>query len=238
MTFPTFGPGHLVVLVAVPLAAWVLSALVRRRPGAARPIRLVLAAALAGVELAGYVHAARSGALHPPHGLPLDLCDVVPWVTVWALVSAHPWPLEIAWFLGVAGSGMALLTPDVGAEPVSWGSAKFFAAHGVVVGAALFLALTGALRPRPGAWWRAFLWVNAFAALVAIFDARFGTNYMYLREKPASGTLLDLLGPWPFYVLAAEPVALLLLFLLDLPFHGWRRGPAGATRTDGGSKTR
>jgi hypothetical protein len=33
-------------------------------------------------------------------------------------------------------------------------------------------------------------------------------------------------------VLAAEPVALLLLFLLDLPFRGWRRGSAGRARAD------
>jgi hypothetical integral membrane protein (TIGR02206 family) len=89
--------------------------------------------------------------------------------------------------------------------------------------AVLYLAWSGALRPRAGAWWRAFLYVNVYAALVALFDARFGTNYMYLREKPRSGTLLDLLGAWPWYVLAAEPVALLLLWGLELPFRAGRR---------------
>jgi hypothetical integral membrane protein (TIGR02206 family) len=141
------------------------------------------------------------------------------WVTAWALVTARPFALELAYFLGLAGSGMALLTPDVGAEFPSWAAAPFFLTHGGVVAAVLFLAWSGAFRPRRGAWWKVFLWVNAYAAAVALFDARFGTNYMYLREKPASASLLDVLGPWPWYVLAAEPVALVLLLALDAPFR-------------------
>jgi len=224
--FPTFGPAHLASLVAVPLAAAALAALVRRRPGAARPIRGALAAGLAANELAWYVHALAQGWVRPPHGLPLDLCDVLLWLTVWALAAPRPWTLDVVYYLGLAGSGMALLTPDPGAPLGSYGGAKFFLAHGGVVGAILFLVLSGALRPRPGSWWRAFLWVNLYGALVAVFDWAFGTNYMYLREKPAAASLLDGLGPGPWYVLAAEPVALLLLWLLHLPF----RGGGGATR--------
>jgi hypothetical integral membrane protein (TIGR02206 family) len=106
----------------------------------------------------------------------------------------------------------------VSADFPSYVATKFFVAHGGVVAAILYLVLTGALRPRPGAWWRVFLYVNVYAAVIALFNARYGTNYMYLREKPQAGSLLDLLGPWPWYVLAAEPVALLLMWLLHLPF--------------------
>jgi hypothetical integral membrane protein (TIGR02206 family) len=156
---------------------------------------------------------------------------VLLWLTVWALVAPRPWLLEVVYFLGLAGSGMALLTPDVGDALASYAGAKFFLGHGGVVAATLFLVLAGALRPRPRAWLRVFLWVNAYAAAVALFDWRFGTNYMYLREKPESATLLDVLGPWPWYVLAAEPVALLLLWLLDLPFRRGRPyAPARGTR--------
>ena len=226
--FPTFGPAHLAILAFVPLAAIALAALVRRRPRAERPIRLALAAALAANELAWYVHGWEAGWLRPPHGLPLELCNVVLWLTAWALVAPRTWLLELVYYLGLAGSGMALLTPDPGAPLSSYAGAKYFVSHGGAVAAILLLVLGGRFRPRPDAWWRAFLWLNAYAALVALFDARFGTNYMFLREKPVSASLLDALGPWPWYVLAAEPVALLLLWLLHLPFRGG--GGAGAAR--------
>jgi hypothetical integral membrane protein (TIGR02206 family) len=219
VSFRPFGPAHLAVLAAVPAAAATLAAVVRRRPAAARGIRVALAVAIAANELVWYGHVLAWGWVHPPHGLPLDLCDVVLWLTVYALVAPRTWALELVYYLGIAGSGMALLTPDVGAGLASYPGAKFFASHGAVVASVLFLVWTGGLRPRSSSWWRVFLQLNAYAALLALVNARHGTNYMYLREKPEAGTLLDLFGPWPWYVLGGEVVALALLWLLYLPFR-------------------
>jgi uncharacterized membrane protein YwaF len=54
-------------------------------------------------------------------------------------------------------------------------------------------------------------------------NVAFGTNYMYLLRKPSAPTLLDHLGPWPWYLAGAELVGLLLFLLLYLPFR--RRRP-------------
>jgi hypothetical integral membrane protein (TIGR02206 family) len=223
VTFTPLGPAHLAALAAVPAIAWALATAARRHPGAASPIRRVLAVAIAGTTVAWYAHVVRAGGLRPPHGLPLDLCDVVLWVTVVALAAPRPWALEAAYYFGIGGSGMALLTPDVAADAPAYAAVQFYVGHGLVVAAVLFLVLAGALRPRPGSWWRVFLAGNAWALAVGAFDLAFGTNYMYLREKPAAGSLLDLLGPWPWYVLAGDAVALLVMGLLYLPF---RRAPA------------
>lgn len=212
------GPVHLAIVAAILVAAGVLSALARGRPGTERTVRLALAGSIAAMELAWYGYVVAQGWVRPPHGLPLDLCDVVVWLTVLALVRPAAWARDAVWYLGVGGSGMAVLTPDLGAALPSYPAVTFFLTHGAVVAAALFLVWSGAHRPRPGSWWRVFVWTNAYAAGVGAFDAAFGTNYMYLCEKPRSATLLDWLGPWPWYLLGGEAVAFVLLGLLYLPF--------------------
>lgn len=155
----------------------------------------------------------------PPHGLPLELCDVAVWLAVAALAGGPAWTGEALWFTALAGTTQALLTPDLGVPWSSYPAVKFFLGHGGTVAATLFLVFAGRLRPRRGAWWRVLLLVDAYAASMLALDLAAGTNYLYLRAKPAAPSLLDWLGPWPWYLLAAEALAAGAFFLLELPFR-------------------
>src|SRR6185295_10788000 len=100
---------------------------------------------------------------------------------------------------------------------------SFFALHGLVVAAAAVLVFGFGCRPRAGAPWRVFLITNAYAAVVGLVDLALDANFLFLRGKPAAPTLLDWLGPWPAYILAAEALAAVLFMALDLPFRAGRR---------------
>jgi uncharacterized membrane protein YwaF len=43
-------------------------------------------------------------------------------------------------------------------------------------------------------------------------------NYLYLRHTPGVHSLLDVFGPWPWYIIGAAGVALAAFLVLDLPF--------------------
>jgi uncharacterized membrane protein YwaF len=58
--------------------------------------------------------------------------------------------------------------------------------------------------PRPGALWRAYAITAAVAAVAAMATVLTGGNSMFLGRKPAGGSLLDVMGPWPVYIVMAR----------------------------------
>jgi hypothetical integral membrane protein (TIGR02206 family) len=218
-----FGPAHLLILISIPLIAAGLAQWCRQRSYAARAIRYSLATFLAVNELIWYVYRIRVEGFHFPQGLPLNLCDVTLWVTVVAAYSLKPLAFEIVYYAGLAGSGMALLTPDLWMPLWSYPTIYFFLAHGMAVATVLMLVWGGLAAPRPRSFWKVLGIVNAYAAAIGLFDAIFRTNYMYLRQKPGVASPLDYLGPWPVYLAGGELLALALFWLLWLPFKGTAR---------------
>lgn len=92
-------------------------------------------------------------------------------------------------------------------------------AHGPIVTGALFLVWSKLARPQPGSVGRAMLALNIFAVIAGAFDFIFKTDYMYLRAKPQNASLLSLLGPWPWHILAAEGAAFAIFLPLYLLFR-------------------
>lgn len=221
--FRIFSLVHLVILAAIPLIAMVLAASARAHLMHARRISLSLAAFLTVNEIIWYSYRYSTEGVRFPEGLPLQLCDAMVWMAVAALLSGKQWVFETAFLVGIAGAGMALITPDLWAPLRSYPSVYFFLAHGGIVAAMLYLNWSGARRLAPGCVWRVFLTVNLFAVFVGTFNAIFGTNYMYLCRKPQGASPLDYFGPWPFYILGGEALALMMLWMLWLPFTWARR---------------
>jgi hypothetical integral membrane protein (TIGR02206 family) len=129
--------------------------------------------------------------------------------------------VELAYFAGAAGAGMALLTPNLWSPWPSYPALYFFVAHGGIVIAVALLACGGYARFHPGAVWRSFGLVLGYAALVGAVNAAFGSNYMFLCRKPDNPSLLDRMGPWPCYLAGGAAVGLALFWLLWLPVRHW-----------------
>lgn len=218
--FKLFGPTHLAILGSVPLLAGLLAYAQTKLAPASRALRICLACVILLDSAVYYGVLIARGQLTFPDHLPLELCDASLCLVILALFTLNKTVFDLAYYGALAGATMALLTPNLWEPFPSFTTVQFFVDHGLIVVGVLFLAWSALARPRPRSVLRAMVAVNLFAVCVGTFDYAFKTDYMYLRAKPPNPSLLDVLGPWPWYLAATEFVACGVFLLLYLPF--WR----------------
>jgi hypothetical integral membrane protein (TIGR02206 family) len=220
---------HLAV-VALTLVGTVVACLLARRDPKAAWVPWFLRA-LAAVQIvnavATQVWLVRAGKWTAASSLPLQLCDAAIVASVVASLRPSPLAFELAYFWGLGAALQGLITPAIVErfpEPVYL---QFFVVHVGLPMTAAFLAFGLGMTPRQHSVFRLMLWTNAFAVIAGIACWLTGGNYMFLRTPPPTGSVLDHLGPWPWYLLAAEVIAAAVFAALALPFV-FRRRRAGA----------
>jgi hypothetical integral membrane protein (TIGR02206 family) len=165
--------------------------------------------------------------LSPRGDLPLHLTDAATIAAVIALWRGSPLAFELTWFWAGSATVQALLTPDLRQPFPDYRWWWFVISHAGVVVAAVLMAWGMRRTPRRGSVPRVFAGSLGVTALAAAGTLLFDGNYMFLRRKPPGASLLDLMGPWPWYIVSAAALALALFWLLDRPFDGRRRARTG-----------
>ena len=196
----------------------------RAHPGAwivlfARTLSVLIFAAYLAENIAIVVR----GTWSLERSLPLQLTDAVTIIAAAALWNPRLLLFELAYFWGLTASLQAVLTPDLDSAFPSLFFFTYFTTHCGAVVAAVFLAFGCRLVPRRGAVKRVFLATAGFAVVAGLADLLTGGNYMFLREKPETASLLNLIGPWPWYILTGALLAIAMFAALDVPFRGRRR---------------
>lgn len=202
--FTAYDASHraaLVVLLVGVVAVILLGRSVRNRDDGDRPGK-VLALAILGFTLPLQALYFTPEHFSLARTLPLQLCDLSTFAAACALWTHRWWAVGLTYFWGLTLTTQAIITPDLSAtfpEPVFL---LFWGMHLLVVWAAVYLTFGLGLGPD----WRTYRFCVAatgvWAVSVFAFNLAAGTNYGYLNHKPGSASILDLLGPWPWYVLA------------------------------------
>ena len=217
-TFHAFNAQHLITLGGIAAACLLLAW--KARPESCRKwIGPLLGFALLSYAAVLYIQQGLEHALTWEYSLPLELCNLVLIACILALFRPNQFATEIAYFWGLAGVLQATLTPDISRGFPSWDFVFFFWSHGVTLMAIVFLIARPGFKPRRGSIFRMMVALNCYALAVGGIDALAGWNYGYLCRKPSEPSLIDLLGPWPWYLASLEAIALLMFLILDLP---WR----------------
>ena len=226
--FEAYSTSHLVVLgvfVAGVVVLLAIGPVVRGRP-AERTVAVALAVGNIAFGLAGTL--TELVPFDVQGSLPLQVCDFAWIVVAWALLTRHPLALALTYYWGLTLALQALVQPTLDEAFPDPNFFAFWGKHVLLVWGAVYATLT--LRQGPD--WRSYRWaVLATAIWVAVamsVNGLLDTNYGYFNSKP-DGTVLDYLGPWPWYVLAEVVIVLVGWALITLPWAGRPHNSRGPT---------
>jgi hypothetical integral membrane protein (TIGR02206 family) len=210
---------HGLALLAVAAVIVCVLTAARRWPGrwvdsGARAIAVLVVLA----EVGWWAITISDGTWTVRYSLPLHLCEAGCFIVAAALWWRTRFAFEVSYFWGLGGTLPGLFTPDVPGhfpEPVYF---QYYAEHGLLVLGAFYLVFALRMRPAQGAVLRVYIATALYAVAVGLVDYLTGGNYLFLRDLPPTRTLLDYLGPWPWYIVTLTIVALIVFTLLYLPF--------------------
>jgi hypothetical integral membrane protein (TIGR02206 family) len=183
-------------------------------------IRSALFITLFSLELLYHFWLFRGGNWDITYTLPFQLCSISLILSLILLMTNSRVLATVLYFIGGVGAFAALLTPELFLGFPHFRFFQFFITHMVIIWTALYFVWVRGYYPEKRSVWVAFLFLNGCSFIAFWVNRLTGGNYMFLAQKPENASLIDYLGPYPYYILSLEALALGLFWILWLPFAG------------------
>ncbi len=214
-----FGPVHWTIIATlVVLGRLILSnGLQATRKGRDR-IRAGIITVLLACFVWRYLWRLQVGVWTIQGDLPLHICSAMVLVTVWGLWTRATWAMRLMYFFGIAGSMQGVLTPQAQFGTLHFAFFETVFTHGLLVISGMWVVLIEEYRPQAVDAVKAFMALNVYAALIYFVNMGLGANYLWLMDKPITGSLLDFFPGWPWYILMMDAGAIISFVVLLLPF--------------------
>jgi hypothetical integral membrane protein (TIGR02206 family) len=179
----------------------------------------IFAMSLLTMEIFYHIWMATTGRWSLSGSLPLELCSISLLVAIALLWTGNRRLYMFVFFAGIGGAIQAIGTPvlDVGFPHFRY--FHFFYTHIGIILTALYFTWIKGYRPTFRGAVSTMIVLNVLLPFIFFVNQLFDANYMFLRMKPENGSLLDVLGPYPWYILSLEAVAFFIFVLLWLAFR-------------------
>lgn len=153
------------------------------------------------------------------NSLPLELCSISLIITMVLLWTGNKKFYPFVFFAGIGGAIQAVATPVLDINFPHFRFFHFFYTHFGIILTALYFTWVRGYRPTFKGLIQTMIILNILLPFLFAINFIVDGNYMFLQEKPRGGSLLDFLGPYPWYVLSLEFVAFGVFCCLWLLFR-------------------
>ena len=151
--------------------------------------------------------------------LPFHMCDLSEIFLIFFLLGGPSILYKCAFFWGLAGATMAIITPDI--EFLDLDYAFFMIGHGMIIIGIMYATVV--LDNRPYA--KDIVTVSLITALILLpitylinYILGEPANFWYLMQKPAGASLMDPFPEPPYHLLVTTPLAILMFCLIYIPY--------------------
>jgi hypothetical integral membrane protein (TIGR02206 family) len=157
--------------------------------------------------------------------LPLHVCDLAALTAPFVLLRASParWLRGVLYFAGIGLCTQAFITPilrEGPTDPQFWG---FWGGHFIILSFATYDVIVRRWRPTWRDWGIACVISLTYLGIVLPLDIIFGWNYGFVGPKTQPGTVIEVLGPWPWRVVVIVLLVAIAYTMMMLPWAIARR---------------
>ena len=151
--------------------------------------------------------------------IPLHMCDLSEIFLIIFLLGGPKILYLCAFFWGLGGATMAILTPDISHHDLDY--IFFMIGHGMIVVGIMFATVSLGNRP----YAKDILKVTAITLFILLpivygINILLGepANFWYLVAKPEGASLMDMFPDPPLHILYTTPLAIAVFYLIYLPY--------------------
>jgi len=220
--FILFGNVHLVTIAIIVLVAVLLPLVCKNRSTSNKSLisKIIAFIILSHVIISPYKDLYL---LQNPYNwreiLPIHMCDLSEIFLATFLLGGPKILYKCAFFWGLAGASMAIITPDIPVIDLDY--AFFMIGHGMIIIGIMYATISLGNRP----YAKDILTVSAITAfvllpIVYLINLILGepANYWYLIAKPAGASLMDAFPEPPLHLLITTPLAIAMFYLIYIPY--------------------
>ncbi len=154
-------------------------------------------------------------------GLPLHLCDFSSFSILIYLLTKKRDFFIFAFFFGIAGAGMSILTPDTGYGFPDVGYIQNQIGHTAIILGVSYAMVIDNQRPYLKDVARALGFATILLFIMYGVNYLLGppANYWFIVEKPIGDNVTSFMRPEPFHMIDIWLLAVLVCYLIYLPYY-------------------
>lgn len=189
-----------------------------------RKAELVTALSLILIEITNHLWMYKHAVWKLGRSMPLELCNIGLLLAIGLLLTRKKIYFELLFFIALLGATQAIITPALTYDFPHFRFFHFFYAHLMIVWVTLYFLWAKGYYPTFSSVIKVVLFINLLLPAILFINKAADGNYWFLRHKPKSPSFMDLLGPYPWYILSLESLLVFLSLIVWLCLRSWLKG--------------